>query len=131
MEDFAKSRGSGQKSGLSGSSAAARWRRETRMTDQTEISIREVQQELGIICSFLKSSDPDRNRQAEPKLVNLIERISRDTQVTYTKAGAEIYDLMVRARENLRIGCRQDALAFITEARDRATLGWPAAGEKE
>jgi hypothetical protein len=99
------------------------------MKDQTEISIREVQQELGIICSFLRSSDPDRNRQAAPKLGALIERF-RDSAATRTKSGVEIYDLMVRARENMRIGCRRDALAFITEARDRATAGWAAAGER-
>ena len=96
------------------------------MTNQTEISIREVQQDLGIIRSFLNSSVPDRNSQAEPKLVSLIEQF-RDSPATRTKSGAEIYDLMIRARENLRIGCTADALVFLTEARDRATMGWPAA----
>ena len=98
------------------------------MTNQTEISIREVQQDLGIICSFLKSSDPDRNSQAAPQLVALIERF-RDSSATRTKVGATIYDLMIRARENIRIGCVRDALAFLAEARDLATMGKPAAGE--
>jgi hypothetical protein len=89
------------------------------MTNQADISIREVHQDLGIICSFLKSSDPDRKSQAAPHLVALIERF-RDSAATRTKEGATIYDLMIRARENIRIGCVHDAFIFLTEARDRA-----------
>jgi hypothetical protein len=79
------------------------------MTDQSGISLREVQQEVGIIYSFLKSTDPARKQQAEPKLVELIDRLSNDQFATYTKAGAQFYDLLVRARENLRIDCVRDA----------------------
>jgi hypothetical protein len=98
------------------------------MTNQADISIREVQQDLGIICSFVKSSDPDRTTQAAPNLVALIERF-RDSAATRTNSGAVIYDLMIRARENLRIGCFNDAFDFLTEARELAAIGWPVAGE--
>jgi hypothetical protein len=99
------------------------------MTDQTEISVREVEQDLAVICSFLKSPVPDRNIQGAPKLGTLMKRLG-DSAALRTKGGAQIYDLLVRARENLRIGCVDDALAFLTQARDSATMGSSAAGEK-
>jgi hypothetical protein len=95
------------------------------MTDQTEISVREVQQELRVICSFLNSSDPDRNVQAAPKLVILIERF-RDSKATRKTPGAQTFDLLIRVRENLRIGCAGDALIFLTEAQELAAIGWPS-----
>jgi hypothetical protein len=100
------------------------------MTNQTEISIREVQQDLGIVCLFLKSTDPARKEQAEPKLVELIERLWRDPVATRTKSGARFYDLLVRARENLRIGCVRDARTFLEAATHLTAVGWGASGEK-
>jgi hypothetical protein len=97
------------------------------MTNQTEISIREVQQEIGIIFLFLRSSDPDRTAQAAPNLAALIERF-RDSAASRTRSGATIYELIIRARENLRIVFLIDALVCLAKARDRATMGKPAAG---
>jgi hypothetical protein len=99
------------------------------MTHQTDISIREAQQEIGIICSFLKSTDLSRQVQAEPKLVELIERLRNDPEATKTKSGAELYDLLVRARENLRIDCVRDARTFLEEARRPTAAAWGMAGE--
>jgi hypothetical protein len=92
------------------------------MINQTDISIREVQREIAIICSFLKSMNPARKEQTEPKLVELIERLSRDP-ATRTKSGARFYDLLVRARENLRIGCVRDARTFLEAARLLTAVG--------
>jgi hypothetical protein len=101
------------------------------MTNQTDISILEVQQEIGIICSFLKSADPTRKEQAEPKLVELIKRLWRDPVATRTKSGARFYDLLVRARENLRIDCVRDARIFLNQATNTTDVGWGATGENQ
>jgi hypothetical protein len=100
------------------------------MTDQNEISSREVQQDLGIICSHIRSSNPESQIHAAPMLVSLIGKF-RETTAVGTKRGAEIYDLLIRARENLRIDCVQDALSFLDEARGQAKVGWPAPEKKE
>jgi hypothetical protein len=100
------------------------------MTDQNEISSREVQQDLGIICSHIRSSDPESQIQASPMLVSLIGKF-RETTAVRTKGGAEIYDLLIRARENLRIDCVQDALSFLDEAMGQANAGWPATEKRE
>jgi hypothetical protein len=100
------------------------------MFDQAEITVREVQYEIGVIFSFLKSSNPDRNKQAGSDLADLIERLFADPITTRTKAGAETCDVLIRARENLRIDCVRDALVFLKEARELVANGWTAAGER-
>jgi hypothetical protein len=74
--------------------------------------------------------DPARKEQAEPKLVELIKRIWHDPVATRTKSGARFYDLLVRARENLRIDCVRDARTFLEAAMNLTAVGWGAADEK-
>jgi hypothetical protein len=63
-------------------------------------------------------------------LVSLIGKF-RETAAVKTKGGAGIYDLLIRARENLRIDCVQDALTFLDEAMGQAKTGWPAPEKRE
>jgi hypothetical protein len=76
----------------------------------------------------MANPQPDHNIQAIQKLVALIERF-RDSARIQTKGGAQIHDLLVRAKENLRIGCVDDAIGFLTQVRGLIAGGWPAAGE--
>ncbi len=96
------------------------------MTGENEVSRREVQQDLGTICSYIRSLDPESQSQAASMLMKLIGKL-RETTAVGTKGGAEIYDLLIRARENLRIDCVQDALSFLDEAMGQANTDWPAA----